>query len=160
MEPHIDGHLIAKTLHILGAVMFLGNIIITALWKILADRTQNTIIVAYAQRLVTLTDVVFTATGATLIYVTGEFFLATPFREAGNADWISWGQGLFMLSAFLWLTLLIPIQVKQAKLANAFQDTGVIPNEYRTLSRVWNVVGSISIVLPLATLYFMVNKSV
>jgi uncharacterized membrane protein len=51
------------SLHILGVVLFLGNIIVTAVWKTLADRTKNPSVVAYAQRLVTVTDVAFTATG-------------------------------------------------------------------------------------------------
>jgi hypothetical protein len=29
------------SLHLLGVVLFLGNIIVTALWKLLADRTQS-----------------------------------------------------------------------------------------------------------------------
>ena len=158
MEYNMDSYLIAKTLHIFGVVIFLGNIIVTAVWKILAEHTQNTIIVAYSQRLVILTDFIFTATGATLIYVTGEFFLANHFREAGNTNWLSWGQALFVLSALLWLTVLIPIQVKQAKLAKAFKDKDVIPNNYRKLSMIWNAVGSIATILPIATLYFMVVK--
>ena len=28
-----------KVIHLLGVVLFLGNIIVTALWKMLADRT-------------------------------------------------------------------------------------------------------------------------
>jgi hypothetical protein len=52
-------------LHILGVVLFLGNIVVTAVWKVLADRTRNPAVVAYAQRLVTVTDIAFTATGVT-----------------------------------------------------------------------------------------------
>lgn len=49
-----------------------GNAVITvgtALWKTLADQTPDPPIVAYAQRLVTVTDAAFTATGAALITV-------------------------------------------------------------------------------------------
>ena len=34
-------------LHILGVVIFLGNIIVTAVWKVLADRTRNPAVVGY-----------------------------------------------------------------------------------------------------------------
>ena len=60
-----------KSLHILGAVAFLGNIIITGWWKVMADRTGDARIIAFAQRQVTLTDFVFTAGGAALILATG-----------------------------------------------------------------------------------------
>jgi hypothetical protein len=34
-----------KSVHILGVVLFLGNIIITGVWKVLADRTGEPLIV-------------------------------------------------------------------------------------------------------------------
>ena len=52
-----------KVLHLFGVILFLGNIIVTALWKSLADRTGDLRIIAYAQRLVTVTDWVFTTGG-------------------------------------------------------------------------------------------------
>jgi len=57
--------------HVVGVVLFIGNIVVTAVWKLLADRTRTPAVVAYAQRLVTVTDVAFTATGAALIAISG-----------------------------------------------------------------------------------------
>ncbi|HPH07259.1 MAG TPA: DUF2269 family protein, partial [Methylotenera sp.] len=56
-----DTYLWLKTIHILGVVLFLGNIIITGWWKVMADNTKNAQVIAFAQRQVTLTDYVFTA---------------------------------------------------------------------------------------------------
>src|ERR1700730_3680611 len=67
----MDPYLLLKSLHVLGVVIFLGNIIVTAVWKALADRTGSPAIVAYAQRLVNITYFAFTALGAALIAVTG-----------------------------------------------------------------------------------------
>jgi len=58
-----------KVVHLFGVVIFLGNIIVTALWKVMADRTDNPRIIAYAQRLVTLTDWIFTAGGVAFLVV-------------------------------------------------------------------------------------------
>ena len=55
-----DGWLVV---HLLGVVLFLGNILVTAMWKLLADRTRAPGVVAYAQRVVTITDFAFTAPG-------------------------------------------------------------------------------------------------
>ena len=52
-----------KVVHLFGVILFLGNIIVTAVWKVMADRTGDPRIIAYAQRLVTLTDWIFTAGG-------------------------------------------------------------------------------------------------
>ena len=38
-----------KVVHLFGVVIFLGNIIVIALWKVMADRTDNPRIIAYAR---------------------------------------------------------------------------------------------------------------
>jgi uncharacterized membrane protein len=45
-----------KMVHVLGIVIFLGNIIVTGVWKYRADATSRPEVIAFAQRLVTLTD--------------------------------------------------------------------------------------------------------
>jgi uncharacterized membrane protein len=147
-----------KTLHILGVVLFLGNIIVTAVWKMLADRTRNPPVVAYAQRLVTITDIAFTATGAILIIVAGQVMA----REFGGVfsgpSWLLWGWSLFIASGIIWLAVLIPIEVMQERLARSFRDAAVIPDRYWRLSRFWAVFGVIATVLPLVNVYLMVFK--
>jgi uncharacterized membrane protein len=72
----VDNYLLLKSLHLLGVTLFLGNIIVTALWKMLADRTKSPSVVAFSQRLVTVTDFVFTVTGVLLIMITGRMMAA------------------------------------------------------------------------------------
>ena len=60
-----------KIVHMLGVVLFLGNIIVTGFWKAIADRTGNPAVIAFAQRLVTLTDWIFTAGGVALVLAGG-----------------------------------------------------------------------------------------
>jgi len=64
-------YLLLKSLHIFGTVIFLGNIIVTGWWKVMADRTRNPVVIAFAQRQVTLTDFIFTTRGVVLILATG-----------------------------------------------------------------------------------------
>lgn len=146
------------TLHILGVVLFLGNIIVTALWKTLADRTRNPAVVAYGQRLVTITDIVFTATGVILIIVAGQVMA----REFGGVfdgpAWLLWGWSLFIASGVIWLAILIPIEVLQERLARRFRDGSEIPDRYWRLSRLWAIFGAIATILPLINLYLMVFK--
>ncbi|MEZ5842074.1 MAG: DUF2269 family protein, partial [Hyphomicrobiales bacterium] len=56
-----------KSIHVLGVVLFLGNIIITGFWKAFADRTGNPVVIAFGQRLVTITDWIFTFGGVVLV---------------------------------------------------------------------------------------------
>lgn len=146
------------SLHILGVVLFVGNIIVTAVWKTLADRTRSPAVVAYAQRLVTVTDVAFTATGVVLIIVAGQV-LADDFGGVfGGPTWLTIGWSLFIASGVIWLAVLIPVEVMQARLARQFRDASAIPDSYWRLSTIWAVFGAIAILLPLANIYFMVFK--
>jgi uncharacterized membrane protein len=145
-------------LHVLGVVIFLGNIIVTAVWKVLADRTRNPAIVAYAQRLVTITDIAFTATGVVLIIVSGQV-LADDFGGVFSGPfWLTLGWSLFIASGVIWVGVLIPIQVKQARLAKHFGNEGTIPERYWRLAMLWYVFGGIATLLPLANIYLMVFK--
>lgn len=145
-------------LHILGVVLFLGNIIVTAVWKVLADRTQSPPVVAYAQRLVTVTDIAFTATGAALIVVSGQVMAEDYGGVFSGPTWLTVGWSLFIASGAIWAAALIPIEVMQARLARAFRTAPTIPERYWRLARLWVIFGLVATALPLANLYFMVFK--
>jgi uncharacterized membrane protein len=153
----VENYLLLKSLHLLGVVLFLGNILVTALWKVMADRTGDARLVAYGQRLVTLTDLVFTGPGAALILVSG-LLMAPAFGGVGGPAWITWGLLLFTASGVIWVGVLIPVQVMQARMARGFASGGPIPPRYRRLSAVWVVFGLIATALPLVNLYLMVFK--
>jgi uncharacterized membrane protein len=143
--------------HVFGVVIFLGNIIVTGVWKTLADRTKEPHVVAYAQRLVIVTDIVFTAVGAALIALSGPI-LAEDLGGVGGPAWITWGLALFAGSGIIWVAVLLPIEFAQARLAKQFAAGGPIPDRYWQLSTRWAVFGTIATLLPLANLYFMIFK--
>ena len=43
-----ESYLFFKSLHILGVILLLGNLIVTAWWKLMANRTKNPSIIAFA----------------------------------------------------------------------------------------------------------------
>ena len=153
-----NSYFLLKSLHILGAVIFLGNIIVTGWWKVMADRTQNPIIVAFAQRQITLTDFIFTAGGVVLILATGIGNAILHQLNYWNIGWLAWGMGLFIVSGIIWGAVLIPIQIKQARMARDFADGGTIPDEYWQLGKLWMIFGTVATVLPLINIYWMVFK--
>ena len=146
------------SVHVLGVVLFLGNIIVTAVWKVLADRTQSPPVVAYAQRLVTVTDIAFTATGAVLIFVSGQVMADDFGGVFSGPGWLTLGWSLFVASGVIWAAILVPIQVVQARLARSFRDAQAIPERYWRLSTLWTVFGAVATVLPLVNLYLMIFK--
>ena len=152
-----DSYLWLKTIHLLGVVLFLGNIIITGWWKFMADKTKNPQVIAFAQRQVTLTDFVFTAGGATILFGAGMANVGIHHMDF-SAKWLSQGMWMFVSSGIIWVLVLIPTQIKQAKLAQEFAKSNAIPEIYWKLCTRWNVFGAIAVVLPLINLYWMTFK--
>jgi uncharacterized membrane protein len=146
------------SLHVLGVVLFLGNLIVTAVWKTLADRTKSPPVVAYAQRLVTVTDIAFTAVGAALIAVSGQVMAGDFGGVFGGPTWLTLGWSFFIAAGVIWLAVLVPVEVMQHRLARAFRDAPAIPDRYWRLARIWAVAGAVATVLPLANIFIMVLK--
>ena len=153
-------YLTFKALHILGVVLFLGSILFTAWWKLIADRTRDPRVIAFAQRQVARTDWVFTASGALILLIGGHAAIWWSGMDLRNTPWLFTGDLLFILSGLIWLSILVPVQRAQARLAREFADGGEIPDRYWRLCRIWNIVGTVATLLPLAVIYFMVFKPV
>jgi len=149
-----------KSLHLLGVVLFLGNIIITGWWKTMADRTKNPVIIAFAQRQVTLTDWVFTVGGVILILAGGLGNALLHDMDYLHTYWLAWGTWLFVASGIIWAVVLIPVQIAQDKMAKQFANGGEIPARYWQLGRLWIVFGTLATLLPMINLYWMVFKPV
>ena len=153
-------YLVLKSAHIFGVILLLGNLIVTAWWKLMANRTKNPSIIAFAQRQVTLTDFVFTAPGALLAILAGDSMAYNFIGDSWSIEWLTWGRCLFITSGIIWISILIPTQIKQARLARNFANSKSIPDEYWKLSTRWNIFGTIAVVLPLINIYWMVFKPI
>ena len=147
-----------KVLHILGVSIFIGNIIVSAFWKVMADRSKELSVIKYATKLVNLTDMFFTGIGATMLIISGHI-MAKDFGGVLSQDWIFVSYALFGLSGFLWLIALVPIQIKQAKIVKNIQNDMPVPEEYYKLTKLWSIIGTVAIIVPLPAIFFMINKT-
>lgn len=158
MSP--EGYLLAKTLHIAGAVVFVGNVTTAALWKGVANRTRDPKVIAWAQYLVSWTDLAFTMPGATLLSITAILMV----RARGGAWWeIAWMRQAFLLlllSTLAWLFVLVPVELAQHRMARSFEAGGPIPARYWRNEWIWFGVGIPATVLPYLNLWLMVAKPV
>ena len=143
-----------KIVHILSACLFLGNVVVSGTWAALAERTRNYEVVAFSNRLVLVTDLLFTLTGALLVVTTGSM-MAHRYGGASSQGWIAWSYTLFTISGLIWALVLVPIQLRQRTL---LKRDRAITTEYLRLSRVWQVSGAIATVVPLPILYLMITK--
>ncbi len=149
---------ILKFIHLLGMVLLLGNVTVTSVWKLFADRTRDPGTIAFAQRMVTGTDWSLTLAGIALIMVGGygmALYANLPLLESG---WLLYGQLAFFLSGAIWLGILLPIQMRQAAFARAFAHDQVVPKVYWQLSRRWLLWGVAATVPLVASAWVMVLK--
>ncbi len=123
----MDSYLIFKTIHIVGVVIFVGNIAVTGWWKTMANRTSDPKIIAFAQRQVALTDYVFTAGGIVLLLIGGMGAAHAGNLPLAETPWIAHGGMLFVASGIVWFAILIPLQTKLARLSRDFAHRGAIP---------------------------------
>ena len=153
----MDTYLLLKTLHLIGVILFLGNIIVTGWWKAMADRTRDPKIVAFAQGQVSATDRVFTLGGILILAAAGAGG-AVYGGIAATTPWIEWGNAFFAGSGIVWIACLVPLQTKLGRMARNFAQGGAIPADYWRLERWWVIFGLIATLLPLGAVVVMVFK--
>ncbi len=144
-----------KIIHILCACLFLGNVIVSGTWAALAERTRNHTIIRFSNRLVLITDVLFTAGGSIGVVLTG-YLMSGRWGGESAQPWILWSYMLFGLSGLIWLFVLLPIQLRQR---NLLRQSDQITTQYMRLSRLWQLWGALATLLPLPILYLMITKA-
>lgn len=151
-------YILFKNLHILGAIILIGNVTVTSVWKVFADLTRNPSIIAFAQRLVTYTDWSFTVGGVVLVMVGGYGMAWVSGMNVISLGWLFWSQFWFYVSGLIWMFILVPIQIAQARQARGFLECDSIPKSYRRRSRIWIFWGVVSTVPLVYAQYLMVAK--
>ncbi|HEX5131166.1 MAG TPA: DUF2269 family protein [Candidatus Krumholzibacteria bacterium] len=143
-------------MHIFGAILLMGNIVVTAAWASLARRQRHTEALRLGVRGIIVTDTIFTMPGVLLVLLNGGI-LGTPFFKAG-AMWLFISIGLFVVSGTIWAGVLVPIQTRLSAIMKATPPGAAIPAEADRLLGRWFRWGGIATLLPLITLVLMVVK--
>ncbi len=155
----MDWYPILKSIHVIGVILFVGNIAITGWWKAMADRTRDPRILAFAQRQVTLTDWVFTLGGIVLLAVSGALS-AIVGGFAPTTPWLQWGSApVHPLGRDLGCRPGAAADQAWGAWRKPSPSRARSRDQYWKLERLWVVFGVIATVLPLATVVVMVLKS-
>ncbi|MBB5049928.1 putative membrane protein [Rhodopseudomonas rhenobacensis] len=149
---------VLKALHVLGVVLLVGNVTITAYWKVLADRTADPKIVAHAQHGVNAADWIFTLAGIALVMIGGYGAAYVRGLPLFDSVWLVGGQILFAVSGMMWLGILVPLQIRQGRAARNFASLDRIPLSYLRDAQKWLVWGIIATVPLVAATVLMVLK--
>lgn len=148
-------------LHIAGAVVFLGNIIVTGAWMLMAERTRNVNVIHFSAKAVFRADLLFTLPGVLLVLING---LVMVFDRWGGRDaiyqlsWISVALSLFTASGIIWVGLLIPAQHRMVVFSDPSVHPDSLPSQFTSALHRWYFWGAIAIALPIGSLYLMVTK--
>ncbi len=143
-------------MHIFGAVLFMGNIMVTAAWASMARRAKHTEALRLGVRGIVVTDTIFTMPGVLLLVLNGGI-LGTPFFKA-HAMWLFVSIGLFVVSGIIWGAILVPLQRRMSALMKATPPGSAVPPQVDGLLALWFRWGGIATLLPLVTLVLMVAK--
>jgi uncharacterized membrane protein len=149
-------YLIFKTLHILFAVLFVGNIIVAIFWKLYADKSGDPKIISNTLRGIIKADKIFTMPGVIGLLIFG-FAGQGVGRIPIETAWILWSIVLYVVSGAAFMIKVSPLQKKMLAVA----EGGSFDNEkYRSLSLDWNIWGTLAVIAPLIAVILMVFKPV
>jgi uncharacterized membrane protein len=146
-------------LHLIGVVLFVGNIITAAFWKVRADLQKDPVIINSTVKNVMLADYVFTLPGLLLIIISGSLMAAHAHIPMHGMNWLGLSLLLFAITGVVWLALLIPLQRAMIRHSAASIQNGTITMEYSRASRLWAFFGIIATLLPVIILYLMISKN-
>lgn len=146
-----------KTVHILGVVLFMGNLIVAAFWKARADRAANLAAVALAQRIAAQSWILNVA-GIVLIIIGGYGMAIAGHVPLRGLAWLDAAQGLFYLAVIIWLLLLIRAQRRLVVLSDAGLRAGSLDPAFHRVARRWAMWNGIATLLLLVALVLMVTK--
>jgi uncharacterized membrane protein len=122
-----------KTLHVLGAIVFVGNVIVTGLWAAIFWRARATHDFRRAARAIVLTDWAFTVGGGALLTTSGVLLALRRGLPLWGTPWIRDALVALAVSTLVWLLLLVPAQ-------RTLQHTTEPATQSRAFHR-WNVAG-------------------
>ncbi|MGD1006586.1 MAG: DUF2269 family protein [Ignavibacteriaceae bacterium] len=145
-----------KLLHILAVILFLGNITVGAFWKLQADKSTERLKIAETFKNLIKADRVFTMPSVTALFIFGVGAAMQGNLSLVETPWILWSIVMLIISAFVFMTKVVPLQKQIFELASSEEKFSW--DLYLSLSRKWNVWGTIATVTPYIAVALMVLK--
>jgi uncharacterized membrane protein len=148
-----------KLVHVLGVVMFLGNIVTGVFWHKHAERTRDARLIAHTMAGVIRSDRLFTMPGVMVILASGIFAAIQGGFPILGTGWILWTLVLFAISGLTFMIRLAPLQRAMHQYAESAARSGAFDYAgYHRLSKQWDFWGAVATITPLLGLALMVLK--
>ena len=145
-------------IHILAAILLVGNLITAAFWKARADRSGNLEHIATTAQALVRADYTFTAPGIAGLLITGIWMGGLTGWERFQELWLAVSFLLIIAIALLWLAVLLPRQRRMARLAQESLASSALDPAYQQAGKLWSMVGGVVTLLSIVILFLMVLK--
>ena len=149
---------IILAIHILSAVVLIGNLITSAFWKVRADQTSNLETIASTCRALLRADYMFTIPGIVVLWASGMLLVAFTGWQRFEQLWLGLSFVLLILTTIIWAAAMLPLQRRMARLTQEGLSQGRLDQAYSRTSRRWSMFGGIATLLVLIILFLMVLR--
>lgn len=143
-------------IHVIAVIIFLGNITITPFWKLQAEKIKDRLHILNIWEGIIRSDRFFTMPGMIILLIFGigaAAHLKVNFIDTG---WIFWSIIMYIISGASFMVKMVPIQKKIVALAKDEARFGW--DEYRKLTKQWDIWGSLATITPWIAVILMVLK--
>lgn len=149
--------LVLKTLHVLGAVLFLGTGAGSAYYKLRAAASKDLAVIAWCDAEVVRADWLFTVPAGVTMPVTG-LWLVHLYRLPLETPWVWQGLAGYVIAGLTWLPAAY-LQIRmRAVSAAALREGRPLPPEWQRMQRTWALLGLPSFAATMAVVWMMVSK--
>jgi uncharacterized membrane protein len=143
-----------RMLHVSGAVLLIGNVTVTGFWAIFLYRQRASVPFQPVARAILWTDLAFTLIGGIMLTVSGILLIRVRGYVIDETPWLIHGIGALAASTLIWLTVLLPDQLRLERMDPA-NDAAL-----RKVFIRWTVVGWAATGVLFYGLWTMVTGSV
>lgn len=152
-------YLVLKTLHIFGAMLFLGTGFGSAWYRLRADFSDDARIITWVQQEIVRADWYFTVPAGLIMPLTGVGLIHT-LHLGWTTPWIVAGFLGYCTAGIFWLPA-VWLQIRMRKLAEEALAGGTkVPTEFHRYARWWAALGVPSFGASVFTVWVMVAKHV
>ncbi|MDX1593975.1 MAG: DUF2269 family protein [Gammaproteobacteria bacterium] len=150
------GYALLKFVHVGGAVLFLGTLLLSGVWMRRALAAREAPSLEFALDGVGATDLRVAAPGAALLLVGGGGLLVGGGGELATQAWLSGGILLFLVAALGWAVGLVPLQ---RQMRHALRGAGrELPEACLRHGRHWHWAHLVTTLAAFAGLFLMVVR--
>ena len=144
--------------HVLASIIFIGNNITGAFWKVQADKTGNVDIISNSAKALLRADYQFTLPSLIVLFVTGVWMGGLSGWERFQEIWLGSSFVLLVITVLIWVVVLSPRLRTLVRIATDCAETGKLSEGYTAVSRTWSIWGGVVTLLPIVILILMVLK--